>query len=60
MPDTIRERDVAEAINAKTDDLIALIKTHAIDMGAEGQRCAAIAVDRYEEAAMWAVKALFS
>lgn len=47
-------------IKGKTDELIAIVKEESAAFGPEGQRRAALAVTAYEEASMWAVKALFS
>lgn len=49
---------LVDEIKAKTDELIALVNTIPGD-GAH-QRRKAIAVTNYEQAAMWAVKAVFS
>jgi hypothetical protein len=48
------------AIKSKTDELIAYVKEEAEKMQPEGKRRAALAVTNYEQAAMWAVKSLFS
>lgn len=50
------------AIKETTDDLIALVRLIADAPGSSGdaKRRAAIAITNYEQAAMWAVKALFS
>ncbi len=45
-------------IKTKTDELIAYVK--ALDLAPDGNRRAALACTNYEQAAMWAVKALFS
>ena len=47
-------------IKRVTDELIAYIEGHAEDFGPKGKRRAAIAVTNYEQAALWAVKSLFS
>lgn len=47
--------DLVAAIKAKTDELIALVETIETS-----HRRKAIAVTNYEQAAMWAVKAIFS
>ena len=48
------------AIKEKTDELIELIEGYKVEMAGEGARRAALAITAYEQAAMWAVKALFS
>jgi len=53
------DRRVAE-IKSKTDELIALVREFNGAGGAEAARRAALAVTAYEQASMWAVKALFS
>jgi hypothetical protein len=50
---------VAE-IKAKTDELITLVNEYADSLNGHGKRRAALAVTNYEQAAMWAVKSLFS
>jgi hypothetical protein len=47
-------------IKFRTDDLIAYIREATAAGGPETQRRASLAVTAYENAAMWAVKALFS
>ena len=49
-----------DEIKSKTDELIALVEGYKVEMAGEGQRRAALAITHYENAAMWAVKALFS
>ena len=49
-----------DVIKSMTDDLIAFVKGHAEGATPDAQRRAAIAVTNYEQAAMWAVKSLFS
>jgi hypothetical protein len=46
-------------IKARTDELIAVVRRSA-EPSPEGQRRMALAVTNYEQAAMWAVKSLFS
>lgn len=46
-------------IKKATDDLIEMVNQHSNDSPAAKRR-AAIAVTNYEQAAMWAVKSLFS
>ncbi len=48
-------------IKSRTDELIAYVKDAAIHANTEdGHRRAALAATNYEQAAMWAVKSLFS
>jgi hypothetical protein len=47
-------------IKEETDRLIAYVRVEALASGPETQRRASLAVTAYEQAAMWAVKALFS
>ena len=48
------------AIKGATDALIELVRGQSAAFGPEGKRRAALAVTHYENASMWAVKALFS
>jgi hypothetical protein len=52
--------DRVEEIKSRTDFLIAAVRGFTQASGPETQRRAALAVTAYEEASMWAVKALFS
>ena len=47
-------------IKSATDELIALVRAMTVASGPETQRRAALAITAYENASMWAVKALFS
>ena len=51
----IRVADIKKA----TDDLIEMVGKYANDTH-QGKRRAALAITNYEQAAMWAVKSLFS
>jgi hypothetical protein len=48
------------AIKTRTDELIEMIHSYEKDLTNAGMRRAALAITNYEQAAMWAVKALFS
>ena len=50
----------ADGIKAKVEELVAYVKRETEASGPETQRRAAIAVTNFEQASMWAVKALFS
>lgn len=52
--------DRVARIKGGTDDLIRYVKDQTEASGPETQRRTALAVTAYEQAAMWAVKALFS
>jgi len=52
--------DRVTAIKSATDELIALVREFTAASGPETQRRASLAVTHYENASMWAVKALFS
>ena len=47
-------------IKGRTDHLIEIVKRETEGSGPETQRRAALAITAYENASMWAVKALFS
>ena len=47
-------------IKGKTDELIAIVQEESGAFGPQGKRRAALAVTNFEQASMWAVKALFS
>jgi hypothetical protein len=47
-------------IKERTDELIQYVRDKTLASGPQTQRRASIAVTNYEQAALWAVKALFS
>lgn len=52
--------DRVTSIKMRTDTIVKLIKEYTESGGPGMQRRAALAITNYEQAAMWAVEALFS
>ena len=48
-----------DAIKSKTEELIDLVRAHSESTANVDPRCSSLAITNYEQAAMWAVKALF-
>ena len=52
--------DRVDWIKGNTDELIRYVRNVSAPFGPAAQRRASLAITNYEQAAMWAVKALFS